>query len=96
MAIVRFCFVRLAEPEVARRAAHAGHVRAVLAAAGADGEVGEPADASAARWDLSIVVRCASLEAWQALAATPALAHLLEHELPAVAVVVKAWSFAVP
>jgi hypothetical protein len=96
VAVVRFCFVRLAEPEVARRAAHAARVRAVLAALGVDGEVGEPADASAARWDLSIVVRCASLDAWQALAATPALATLLDHELPAVAVVVKAWTFAVP
>src|SRR5690606_28643313 len=65
--IQRFCFVKLADDEVATRAELAELLRARLISAGADAVVGLPADASAARWDLSIVITAASLEAWNAL-----------------------------
>jgi len=94
--VQRYCFVRLAEPHIVARAAIAAEVRATLEAAGAVAEVGEPADDSAARWDLAIVVRCVDLPAWQRLAATPAISALFAHTLPARAVVIKAWTFATP
>lgn len=94
MAVQRFCFVRLAEPHSAARAALAAEVRAALITAGADAEVSLPADASAARWDLAIVVRCPDLASWQRLAATPAMIALFDRDLPARAVVLKAWTFA--
>ncbi|HLL25807.1 MAG TPA: hypothetical protein VK427_26900, partial [Kofleriaceae bacterium] len=65
--IQRFCFVKLLDDEVATRAELAELIYAQLAAAGADAVVGLPADASAARWDMSIVVTAASIDAWNAL-----------------------------
>jgi len=90
--IQRFCFVKLVDDEVASRGEIAELLRAELRAAGADAVVGLPADASAARWDLSIVITAASLEAWNALARIPAMASVLD-DLAARAAVVKAWTF---
>src|SRR5439155_10067574 len=90
--IQRFCFVKLADAEVARRGELAEKLRAELAQAGADAQVGVPADASSARWDLSIVIEAASLEAWNALAQLPAMIGVFD-ELAARAAVVKAWTF---
>lgn len=90
--IQRFCFVKLLDDEVATRAELAEMLRAQLISGGADAVVGLPADASAIRWDLSIVITAASLEAWSALASTPAMTGVFD-ELAARAAVVKAWTF---
>ena len=96
-AVDRFVFAKLVEAEAAGRATLAATVRAALTAAiGADGEVtvGLPADASARRWDLAIVVRVRDLAGWEVLAARPAVAALMR-DLEARAEVVKAWTFTV-
>jgi hypothetical protein len=90
--IQRFCFVKLLDDEVGTRAELAELLRAQLVSAGADAVVGLPADASAVRWDLSIVITAASLEAWHALAMQPAMTGVFD-ELAARAAVVKAWTF---
>ena len=90
--IQRFCFVKLRADEVGGRAALAEKLRAELATAGADAIVGLPADASAARWDLSITITAASLPAWNALAQLPAMIGVFD-EVAARAEVVKAWTF---
>lgn len=91
--IQRFCFVKLRDEEVATRGELAAVLAAELRHAGADAAVGLPADASAARWDLSIVVSTASLAAWHALAQAPAMVAVLDR-LTRRATVVKAWTFA--
>jgi len=90
--IQRFCFVKLRDDEVATRGELAQLISAQLREAGADAVVGVPADASAARWDLSIVITAASLDAWHALAQAPAMIGALD-ELARRATVVKAWTF---
>jgi hypothetical protein len=103
--IQRFCFVKLLDSgdrsesgplhsrdSVADRAELADKLRAELADAGADVVVGLPADDSAARWDLSIVITAASLDAWNALARTPAMTGVFD-DLAERAEVVKAWTF---
>lgn len=90
--IQRFCFVKLRDDEVAIRGEIAALLSAELREAGADAIVGLPADASAARWDLSIVITAASLAAWHALARLPAIVRVLE-QLAARAAVVKSWTF---
>jgi len=90
--IQRFCFVKLRDDEVGTRAELAELLRAQLVSAGADVVVGLPADESAARWDLSIVVTAASVAAWHALAMQPAMGGVFD-ELAARAEVVKAWTF---
>jgi hypothetical protein len=90
--IQRFCFVKLEDAETSAREQIAAELRAELAEAGADAIVGTPADASAARWDLSITITAASLAAWHALAAHPAIVAIFE-QLAARAHVVKAWTF---
>ena len=90
--IQRFCFVKLLDHEVETRAELAELVHAQLVSAGADAVVGLPADDSAARWDLSIVINAASLDAWNALAQRPAMIGVFD-ELAARAAVVKAWTF---
>ena len=90
--IQRFCFVKLHDADVGARAELAEKLRAELVAAGADAVVGLPADDSAARWDLSILVNAASLDAWNALARTPAMTGVFD-ELAERAAVVKAWTF---
>ena len=93
--IQRFCFVKLLDEQVEGRSDLAELLRAQFAEAGADATVGLPADESAARWDLSIVVTSASLEAWTALAVHPDVALVFE-SLAARAAVVKAWTFESP
>jgi hypothetical protein len=90
--IQRFCFVKLLDDEVASRTELAEKLRAELIAAGADAVVGLPADSSAARWDLSIVITTASLAAWHALSQLPSMVGVFD-ELAARAAVVKAWTF---
>ena len=90
--IQRFTFVKLRDAEVAARDALAERLRAALVAIGADAIVALPADASAARWDLSITITAVSLDAWRALEASPAIAAMLD-ELAARSEVVKAWTF---
>jgi hypothetical protein len=95
--VERFYFVRLAAASGSQRAAIAAQLRDVFA--GREGVIavsaGVPADDSAAKWDVSLVVRCVSLEAWQAIAVAPAVVALLDEWLPAQAAVVKSWTFAV-
>ena len=90
--IQRFCFVKLRDDEVGTRAELAEMLSAQMRSAGADVVVGLPADDSAARWDLSIVVTAASIEAWNALAGAPAMTGVFD-ELAQRAAVVKAWTF---
>ncbi|MDX2092707.1 MAG: hypothetical protein SFX73_32880 [Kofleriaceae bacterium] len=90
--IQRFCFVKLLDDEVGTRGELAEMLRAQLISAGADVVVGLPADDSARKWDLSIVISAASVEAWNALAATPAMTGVFD-ELAGRAAVVKAWTF---
>ena len=92
--IQRFCFVKLLDDEVATRRELAHMLRAQLESAGAEVVVGVPADASAARWDLSIVITADSIEAWDALSRVPAMTGVFD-ELSIRAVVVKAWTFEV-
>ena len=90
--IQRFCFVKLLDDEVATRRELAQMIRVQLESMGADAVVGTPADDSAARWDLSIVINAASHEAWTALARSPAMTGIFD-ELSVRAAVVKAWTF---
>lgn len=90
--IQRFCFVKLLDDEAGARAELAEKLRAELAEAGADAVVGIPADDSARRWDLSIVISAASLDAYHALAQLPAMTGVFD-DLGARAAVVKAWTF---
>jgi hypothetical protein len=91
--IQRFCFVKLRDDEVAIRGEVAALLAAELREAGADAVVGLPADASAARWDLSIVITAASLAAWHAVAQVPAVVRVFD-QLGQRAAVVKSWTFA--
>jgi len=84
--------VKLRDDEIATRGELAEMLSAQMRSAGADAVVGLPADASAARWDLSIVITAASLEAWNALAQVPAMTGVFD-ELAQRATVVKAWTF---
>lgn len=90
--IQRFCFVKLRDAEVAIRGDIAALLAAELREAGADAVVGVPGDASAARWDLSIVITAASLDAWHAVSQLPAVARVFD-QLAERADVVKAWTF---
>jgi hypothetical protein len=90
--IQRFTFVKLLDDEVGTRGELAEKLRAQLTAAGADAVVGLPADDSAARWDVSIVITAASLDAWHALSRVPAMIGVFD-ELAEKSAVVKAWTF---
>jgi hypothetical protein len=57
--------------------------------------IGTPADDTAKKWDVSVVIRCADLEALTALLARPAVRELLEVWLPPRTAIIKAWSFEV-
>jgi hypothetical protein len=92
--IQRFCFVKLRDDEVSVRGEIAALLAAELREASADAVVGLPGDASAASWDLSIVITAASLAAWHALAQLPAIARVFD-QLAQRARVVKAWTFEV-
>ena len=93
--IQRFCFVKLRDDEVATRGELAALLAGQMRAAGAEVTIGLPADASAARWDLSIVITTASLAAWDQLAQQPAMTGAFD-ELARRATVVKAWTFEAP
>jgi len=88
--IQHFIFVKL-EPGEAREEL-AERLRAGFGEAGVKATVGLPADAPAAKWDLSIVIDAASLEAWHAQARIPAVIELLA-DLAARTHVQKRWSF---
>lgn len=90
--IQRFCFAKLLDDEVATRTELAQLLRARFETGGAAVVVGLPADDSAVRWDLSIVITAATLADWHALAARPAIVGAFE-ELAARAAVIKAWTF---
>lgn len=90
--IQRFTFVKLRDDAVANRGTLAERLAAEIRSTGAEVVVGLPADASAARWDLSIVITCASLAAWHALSTRPAMTAVFD-EVGELAAVVKAWTF---
>jgi hypothetical protein len=90
--IQRFCFVKLLDDEVGTRGELAQMLRAQLESAGASVVVGTPADDSAARWDISIVITAASIDAWVQLAGQPAMTGVFD-ELSTRAAVLKAWTF---
>lgn len=90
--IQRFCFVKLLDDEVGTRRELAQILRAQLESAGCSVVVGVPADDSAARWDISIVITAPSLEAWHAISRKPAMTGVFD-ELSVRAAVVKAWTF---
>lgn len=97
--IDRYCFVRLVEAH----ATDEGRVATIAAVRDGLRDVpglvqlttGVPADDSAARWDLSIVARFASLDELAVAMAGAAWTSVIDEWLPARAVVVKSWSFAV-
>jgi hypothetical protein len=95
--VERFTFVRLAGEHAGERDAVAARLRDAFA--GLDGVIavsaGVPADDSAAKWDVSVVVRCVDLAAWEAVAATAAVRAVIDEWLPERAAVVKSWTFAV-
>ncbi len=93
--IQRFCFVKLRDDEARDRVATAARVRAAFTEAGVDATIGLPADASAVRWDLSVVIAVATLAEWHALAAREDVVAVLD-DLAARATVVKAWTFESP
>jgi hypothetical protein len=92
--IQRFVFIKLEDPHVETRADLADRLRAEFAEAGAEAVVGTPADDSAARWDLSIVIVAASVEAWHGLARTRAMLDIFA-DLAERSHVTKAWTFEV-
>lgn len=96
--IDRFAFVRLSSPHATMVGRADTIARIRIALADLDGLVrlslGTPAaDASADKWDLSIVARFTDLPALTAAMATVAWASIFHHMLPARAAVIKAWSF---
>lgn len=65
--------------------------RVRAAFAGEHVTIGTPADASAQKWDVSVVIRTADLDAMAAALARAS--ELLDVWLPAHTAVIKAWSF---
>lgn len=90
--IDRYYFVKLTDEHAtaAGRAEVIARCRAALA--GVAVTAGVPADDSASRWDVGIVVRVADLGALAALLARPEVAAFMDW-LAARSTVVKAWSF---
>lgn len=95
--IDRYCFVKLKDEHVPNRAALAEVLHAMLD--GVDGiasvMIGLPADDSAARWDLSLVVRTLDLDRWREVEQDEGVREVFDGWLPEHAEVVKAWTFAV-
>ena len=91
--IDRYCFFRMNDPALREEAL----ARCREALAGAPEivalSVGTPADDSAKKWDVGVVIRCADLDALAALLARPAVAAFFDGWLVERAAVVKAWSF---
>jgi len=90
--IQHFLFVKLDDAHVPDREDFASRLRGQFAEAGVDAKVGLPADHGAAKWDLSIVIDAASLEAWHAQAKAPEV-HAIFDEIAARSHVTKRWSF---
>lgn len=99
MSLDRYTFVRLAAEHATPdgRAAILHELRTRLT--GVPGlkrlTTGTPADDSAARWDLSLVARFATLETLHGALASPEWTMLVDGWLTERAVVVKSWSFEV-
>jgi hypothetical protein len=95
--IDRYTFVKLKDEHVANRVALAEALHAMLD--GIDGiasvTIGLPADESAARWDLSLVVRTLDLGRWREVEQDENLREVFDGWLPERAEVVKAWTFEV-
>jgi hypothetical protein len=94
--IARYCFVRLTSEHATEDGRRAVLMKLRTYLAGVPGlvrlTVGTPADESAARWDLSVVVRFGSLADLTAATATASWQRAFA-ELAVGAVVVKAWNF---
>jgi hypothetical protein len=93
--IIRFCFVRLApaaSTDEDRRACAAAV--ASLTTLGVAVETASPADDSARKWDLAIIIRTASAAQLAAAMATATWAAVFDHTIGSRAIVVKAWNFA--
>jgi hypothetical protein len=90
--IQRFCFVKLHDHHVEGRGDFAVRLRAVFGEAGAEALIGVPADHSAVKWDVSIAITAASVEAWHALAKTPKMIEIFD-DITAHANVMKQWTF---
>ena len=95
--IDRYCFVKLKDAHVPNRAALAEALRAMLDGIDdvASVTVGLPADDSAARWDLALVVRTLDLGRWREVEQDENLREVFDGWLPERAEVVKAWTFEV-
>ena len=95
--IDRYCFVKLKDAHVSNRAALAEALHAMLD--GVDGvasvTVGLSADDSAARWDLSLVLRALDLGRWREVEQDEGVREVFDGWLPEHAEVVKAWTFEV-
>jgi hypothetical protein len=92
--IQRFCFIKLHDSHVESRDDYALRLRALFEEAGVEALVGVPADDSAVRWDVSIAITAASLDAWHVLARTPKVAEIFD-ELSERANVMTRWTFQV-
>lgn len=98
MALARIVLVKL-KPELATAEGRASLAAAVRAALAGDTDlrglhVELPADADSERsWDVALRLELASQDAFERLSARERYRGLFERELPARAVVVKAWSF---
>jgi hypothetical protein len=90
--IQHFVFVKLDDAHVEGREDLAVRLRALFEEAGVEATVGLPADHSAARWDLALVITAASLEAWHVLAKTPKVVAIFD-DLGSRAHVQKRWNF---
>jgi hypothetical protein len=95
--IDRYCFVKLKDEHAPNRAALADALHAMLD--GVDGvaavTIGVPADDSAAKWDLSLVVRTLDLGRWREVEQDEGVREVFDGWLPDHAEVIKAWTFQV-
>ena len=91
--IDRYCFFRMKDET--RREEALARCREALADAPeiVALSVGTPADDSAKKWDVGVVIRCADLADLAALLARPAVTAFFDGWLVDHAAVVKAWSF---
>jgi hypothetical protein len=90
--IQRFVLVKLQDAHVQRRLGLVMRLRALFAEASVQALVGLPADESAVKWDLSITVTTASLDAWHALSQLASVEAIFA-EVRAHAKVEKTWTF---
>ena len=95
--IDRYCFVKLKDEHAGNRVALAEALHAMLD--GVDGiaavTVGVPADDSAAKWDLSLVMRTLDLGRWREVEQDEGVREVFDGWLPEHAEVIKAWTFQV-